>query len=102
MMSRRWYPSSRLCSACGDRRTNLSLADRVFTCSNGHRIDRDLNAATNLARWGRQNHHRSPAPQAGGRATDARRQDGSDQHSTSAGETNLDDAGTGVHTAPAA
>ncbi|HEU0190443.1 MAG TPA: RNA-guided endonuclease TnpB family protein [Mycobacterium sp.] len=48
----RWYPSSQLCSACGDRRTDLSLADRVFTCANGHRLDRDLNAAVNLARWG--------------------------------------------------
>lgn len=96
----RWYPSSQLCSICGDRRTDLSLADRVFTCGNGHRLDRDLNAAINLARWGQQN--RTPDPQAGGRATNARRQDGSDRHPTSAGETSLEDAGTDVHTAAAA
>ncbi|MEB3048381.1 RNA-guided endonuclease TnpB family protein [Mycolicibacter sp. MYC123] len=100
----RWYPSSQLCSTCADRRTDLSLAERVFTCPRGHRLDRDLNAAVNLARWGQTHHdsHRTPDPQAGGRATNARRQDGSDQHPTSAGETSLEDAGTNVHTAPAA
>lgn len=98
----RWYPSSQLCSVCGDRRTDLSLAERTFTCANDHRLDRDLNAAINLARWGQHNHHRTPDPQAGGRATNARRQDGSDQHSSRVGETSLNDAGTDVHTAPAA
>ena len=98
----RWYPSSQLCSVCGDRRTDLSLAERTFTCANDHHLDRDLNAAINLARWGQQNHHRTPDPQAGGRATNARRQDGSDQHSSRVGETSLNDAGTDVHTAPAA
>ncbi|MGB3334910.1 MAG: RNA-guided endonuclease TnpB family protein [Mycobacterium sp.] len=99
----RWYPSSQLCSICGDRRTDLSLADREFTCTGGHCLDRDTNAAVNLARWG-QTHHdhpRTPDPQAEGRATNARRQDGPDQHPTSAGETSLDEAGTDVHTAPA-
>jgi putative transposase len=99
----RWYPSSQLCSVCGDRRTDLSLAERTFTCANDHHLDRDLNAAINLARWGQQHHHhRTPDPQAGGRATNARRQDGSDQHSSRVGETSLNDAGTDVHTAPAA
>lgn len=100
----RWYPSSQLCSICGDRRTDLSLADRVFACANGHRLDRDTNAATNLARWGHTHHDqsRSPDPQAGGRATNARRRDGADQHPACAGETSSDDAGTDVHAAPAA
>ena len=100
----RWYPSSQLCSICGHRRTDLSLADREFTCRGGHCLDRDTNAAVNLARWGQihYNSPRSPDPQAGGRATNARRQDGPDQHPTSAGETSLDDAGTDIHTAPAA
>lgn len=99
----RWYPSSQLCSTCGDRRTDLSLADRVFTCANNHHLDRDTNAAVNLARWG-QTHHdspRSPDPQAGGRATNARRRDGSDQH-LRVGETSPAEAGTDVHAAPAA
>ncbi|MCV7317332.1 transposase [Mycolicibacillus parakoreensis] len=100
----RWYPSSQLRSTCGDRRTDLTLAERVFTCPQGHTLDGDTNAAVNLARWG-QTHHdppRSPDPQAGGRATNARRPDGSDQHPSRAGETSLVDAGTDVHAAPAA
>jgi putative transposase len=81
----------------------MTLADRVFTCGCGHTADRDTNAATNLARW-RQSHHdpyRSPDPQAGGRATNARRRDGADHHSRG-GETSPNAAGTDVHTAPAA
>ncbi len=99
----RWFPSSKLCSECGAVRADLSLADRVFTCGCGHSTDRDRNAATNLARWGQAHHdpHRSPDPQAGGRATNARRRDGADQHPTCAGETSPDDAGTDIHTAPA-
>ncbi len=104
----RWYPSSRRCAGCGAVNTGLTLADRVFSCGCGYTADRDLNAATNLARWGQTHHHtqhdpsRSPDPQAGGRATNARRRDGADQHPTSAGETSPKDAGTDVHTAPAA
>jgi putative transposase len=97
----RWYPSSQLCSICGDRHAGLTLADRVFTCANGHSIDRDANAATNLAHWANNQLHRSPDPQAGGRATNARRRDGAGQHPR-VGETSSDDAGTDVRTAPAA
>ena len=100
----RWFPSSKLCPECRAVRGDLALADRVFTCGCGHSVDRDRNAATNLARWGHAHHdpHRSPDPQAGGRATNARRRDGADQHPTCAGETSPDDAGTDVHTASAA
>jgi putative transposase len=49
----RYYPSSKLCSACGRRKPNLTLADRTYACEHcGLRIDRDLNAAINLARLG--------------------------------------------------
>ncbi|MEB3071938.1 IS607 family element RNA-guided endonuclease TnpB [[Mycobacterium] vasticus] len=49
----RFYPSSKTCSACGRRKPNLTLADRIFECGDcGVRIDRDLNAAINLARLG--------------------------------------------------
>ena len=99
----RWYPSTRLCPQCGVVDSAVTLADRVFTCGCGHAADRDRNAATNLARWGPAHHnpHRSPDPQAGGRATNARRRDGADQHPR-VGETSPNDAGTDVHTAPAA
>ncbi|MGH3853568.1 MAG: IS607 family element RNA-guided endonuclease TnpB [Pseudonocardiaceae bacterium] len=46
----RWYPSSKTCSACGAVRAKLTLAERQFVCDScGSRIDRDLNAAHNLA-----------------------------------------------------
>jgi putative transposase len=49
----RFYPSSKLCSACGRRKPSLTLADRTYACDYcGLRIDRDLNAAINLARLG--------------------------------------------------
>jgi putative transposase len=46
----RWYPSSKTCSACGAVRAKLALAERQFACpSCGTRLDRDYNAARNLA-----------------------------------------------------
>ncbi|BBX16871.1 transposase [Mycolicibacterium duvalii] len=49
----RCFPSSKTCTACGRRKPNLTLADRVFECDEcGMRIDRDLGAAINLARLG--------------------------------------------------
>ncbi len=49
----RFYPSSKTCTACGRRKPNLTLADRIFECDQcGIRIDRDLGAAINLARLG--------------------------------------------------
>jgi putative transposase len=46
----RFYPSSKTCSACGWVKAKLTLAERIFTCETcGLRIDRDLNAARNLA-----------------------------------------------------
>jgi putative transposase len=101
----RWYPSTRLCPACAAIRSDLTLADRLFTCGCGHSADRDTNAAVNLARWGQTHHDASPdprTPKQRGRATKARRRDGADQHLTRAGETSPKDAGTDVHTAPAA
>jgi putative transposase len=101
----RWYPSSKRCGRCGALRSDLTLADRVFACGCGHTADRDTNAATNLALWGQDHHNASPdprTPKQRGRATNARRRDGADQHPTCAGETSPKDAGTDVHTAPAA
>ena len=101
----RWYPSSKLCPACGAIHGDLALADRVFTCGCGHSADRDANAAVNLAHWGERHHdlHLEPrTPKQRGRATNARRRDGADQHPSCAGETSPVEAGTEVHTAPAA
>jgi IS605 OrfB family transposase len=47
----RWYPSSKTCSACGAVSAKLPLATRTFHCpACGLTLDRDLNAARNLAR----------------------------------------------------
>ena len=46
----RWYPSSKRCSGCGEIKDELDLSERVYECDwCGLVIDRDLNAARNLA-----------------------------------------------------
>ncbi|MGB6164288.1 MAG: IS607 family element RNA-guided endonuclease TnpB [Pseudonocardiaceae bacterium] len=46
----RWYPSSKTCSVCGAVKAKLSLAERKFVCNTcGTQLDRDTNAARNLA-----------------------------------------------------
>ncbi|MGO8951274.1 MAG: RNA-guided endonuclease InsQ/TnpB family protein [Ktedonobacterales bacterium] len=46
----RWEPSSKRCSGCGWIDVNLTLSDRVYHCDQcGLVLDRDLNAAINLA-----------------------------------------------------
>ncbi|HEX4701661.1 MAG TPA: IS607 family element RNA-guided endonuclease TnpB, partial [Pseudonocardiaceae bacterium] len=46
----RWYPSSKTCSACHAVKTKLRLSERMFHCDQcGLVLDRDLNAARNLA-----------------------------------------------------
>jgi putative transposase len=50
LLADRWYPSSKTCSACGQVQADLSLSVRTYRCGNcGLIIDRDLNAARNLA-----------------------------------------------------
>jgi putative transposase len=45
----RFFPSSQLCSACGERKINLTLAEREWRCEMcGAHHDRDLNAAINI------------------------------------------------------
>jgi putative transposase len=48
----RFFPSSKTCSGCGEVKGDLNLSERIYPCGTcGHVIDRDLNAAVNLARW---------------------------------------------------
>jgi putative transposase len=47
----RWYPSSKTCSRCGKIKSDLRLKDRMFVCSCGFKLDRDLNASINLANY---------------------------------------------------
>jgi transposase len=54
----RFFPSSKTCSNCGTVRAKLALSERVFSCDScALAIDRDLNAATNLARMAHQHAH---------------------------------------------
>lgn len=43
----RWFPSSKLCGACGTIRSKLPLNVRTWTCECGAVHDRDVNAAKN-------------------------------------------------------
>jgi putative transposase len=79
----RWFPSTKLCSGCGVVKTKLHLAERTYVCDScGLVIDRDLNAAVNLARHaqretdpstgvvtGGADRKTSPHGEAGGRET---------------------------------
>ncbi|WP_158716982.1 zinc ribbon domain-containing protein [Streptomyces rimosus] len=70
----RMWPPSKTCSACGWRNPGHTLADRVCTCTTcGLTLDRDFNAARNIARHaqpvapGREKtaaHNSGPAQQA--------------------------------------
>ncbi|MFJ6944514.1 RNA-guided endonuclease InsQ/TnpB family protein [Streptomyces wuyuanensis] len=44
----RWFPSSRLCSACGTLQGKMPLNVRTWTCDCGTTHDRDVNAAKNI------------------------------------------------------
>lgn len=55
----RWFASSKTCSCCGHKKDELKLSERNYKCGNcGLEIDRDLNAAKNLANY-------SPTPKSG-------------------------------------
>jgi len=48
-----WYPSSKLCSACGYKNSALRLKERSWTCPNcGAELSRDENAGKNLRNVG--------------------------------------------------
>jgi putative transposase len=48
----RFFPSSKLCSVCGQVKEDLTLKDRIYQCGCGNILNRDLNAALNLKRYG--------------------------------------------------
>jgi putative transposase len=48
----KWYPSSKICSECGHKKTKLSLSERTYICEEcGAVIDRDFNASINSSRY---------------------------------------------------
>jgi putative transposase len=84
----RFYPSSKTCSGCGWVKAKLTLAERTFCCEAcGLRIDRDVNAACNLAKLVHS------VAQSGWETPNAR---GADRKSQRAGQVALKrEAGTG-------
>lgn len=47
-----FYPSSKSCSCCGNKKENLLLSDRIYKCDIcNNEIDRDLNASLNLKQF---------------------------------------------------
>ena len=51
IVAERWYASSKLCSACGNKNEALTLKDRSWRCEHCEaQHDRDLNASINLER----------------------------------------------------
>ena len=52
VLADRFYPSSQICSHCGNRKVDLKLSERVYKCPVcGLEIDRDLNASINLKHY---------------------------------------------------
>lgn len=48
----RYYPSSKMCSCCGNIKKDLKLKDRTYICAEcGNVIDRDYQASVNLKRY---------------------------------------------------
>ena len=49
----KWYPSSKICSNCRNKKDTLKLSDRVYKCDYcGLSIDRDYNASLNICEVG--------------------------------------------------
>jgi IS605 OrfB family transposase len=49
----RWFASSKTCSGCGAVKAKLLLSERTYVCTScGIVLDRDVNAARNLAEYG--------------------------------------------------
>ncbi|WP_211215851.1 IS607 family element RNA-guided endonuclease TnpB [Catelliglobosispora koreensis] len=64
IVASRWFPSSKTCSDCGATKPKLRLSERVYTCENcGLVLDRDLNAARNLAALAAQHNVAGSGPE---------------------------------------
>jgi putative transposase len=92
VMCDRWHASSRICSRCGTKKEQMTLAERAFHCSACKLlIDRDCNAAANLAAWAE--HAQAPDRQAGSRVTNASGGEGAGR-CVDNGETSPEEGGT--------
>ena len=50
----RFFPSSKMCSRCGNVKKELALSERIYQCGCGNCMDRDVNAAVNIREEGRR------------------------------------------------
>ena len=50
----RFFPSSKMCSRCGNVKKELRLDERIYRCGCGNCMDRDVNAAVNIREEGRR------------------------------------------------
>lgn len=58
LVADRWFASSKTCSGCGTAKAKLPLSERTFVClACGTVLDRDENAARNLAALAAQDEH---------------------------------------------
>jgi putative transposase len=93
----RWFPSTKTCSGCGRAVQHMTLGTRMFGCGVcGVVMDRDGNAAANLAAWAEaagSEVGEAPDRQAGGRVTKAPGGAGAG-HRFRGGETGPDEGGT--------
>jgi putative transposase len=96
----RWFPSTKTCFRCGQVNQRMGLAERTFSCDGcGLVIDRDRNAAANLAAWAEAASMaaaQAPDRQAGGRATNAPGGEGAG-HRLGDGGTGPREGGTDAH-----
>ena len=97
VVCQRWFPSTKTCSTCGRVAQEMALGTRTFRCGGcGLVMDRDCNAAANLAAWAEAatvGVAQVPDRQAGGRVTHAPGGEGTG-HRFSGGETGPSERGT--------
>ena len=48
----RFFPSSKMCSCCGNIKKDLKLSNRIYKCECGNIINRDFQASLNLKKYG--------------------------------------------------
>jgi transposase len=65
LLADRWFPSTKRCSRCRNVKEDMDLSERIYVCENpacGLVIDRDVNAALNLAALAKTGKHKGSLP----------------------------------------
>jgi IS605 OrfB family transposase len=65
LLADRWFPSTKMCSRCGNVKEDMDLSERIYVCENpacGLVLDRDLNAALNLAALAKSGNQKGSLP----------------------------------------